>query len=77
MEMRPTDLERCWYLGEDLAPGLEQPFFIGDRSTGRGTGTAQQFIVPAGSTRLFLGVVDGSEWSNNVGSFSVTVSGVN
>jgi len=59
-----------------LAPQLKQPFFIGDGLSGA-TGTVQQFIVPAGATRLFLGVVDGSGWLDNVGSFSVTVHGVN
>ena len=57
-----------------LCPGLKQPFFIGDGLTGRGTGTPQQFVVPAGATRLFLGTVDGFDWNNNSGTFSVTVT---
>ncbi len=56
-----------------LCPGLKEPFFIGDGSTGQGTGTVQQFVVPAGATRFFLGTVDGVEWSNNTGSLSVQV----
>ncbi|HEX8916732.1 MAG TPA: Tad domain-containing protein [Humisphaera sp.] len=51
---------------------LKQPFYIGDGQTG--SGTVQQFTVPAGATRLFLGPMDGHEWSNNTGSFSVTIS---
>ena len=58
-----------------LGPALKQPFFIGDGLTGTGTGAVQQFTVPAGATRLFLGTVDGIEWNNNTGGFDVTVNG--
>lgn len=34
----------------------------------------QQFIVPTGATRLFLGSGDAFGWYNNTGSFTVTVS---
>lgn len=54
-----------------LAPGLRQPFFIGDGATS--LGAAQYIQAPAGATRLFLGTMDGSDWENNVGSFTVTV----
>jgi hypothetical protein len=57
-----------------LCPGLKQPFFIGDGLTGHGTGARQQFVVPAGATRLFLGTVDGFDWNNDSGAFSVLVS---
>jgi len=57
-----------------LCPGLKQPFFIGDGLTGRGTGAPQQFVVPAGATRLFLGTVDGFDWNTNSGAFSVLVT---
>jgi len=57
-----------------LSPGLKQPFFIGDGLTGQGTGAVQQFVVPAGATRFFLGVVDGVEWHNNTGTLNVTVN---
>lgn len=50
----------------------KQPFFIGDGLTGDNTGTRQLFRVPDGATRLFVEIMDGHEWSNNVGSFSVT-----
>jgi hypothetical protein len=52
----------------------KQPFYIGDGLTGTGTGVAQKFMVPPGATRLFVGIMDGHEWSNNVGSFNVTTA---
>lgn len=55
-----------------LAPLLKQPFFIGDGRRNDGV-TVQTFQVPTGATRLFLGTMDGYEWSNNVGSLSVQV----
>jgi len=57
-----------------LSPGLQQVFFIGDGLTGTGSGTVQQFIVPVGATRLFLGTQDGFGWYNNVGGFYVTAT---
>lgn len=58
------------------SPGLAQIFWIGDGLTGIGTGATQQFIVPTGATRLFLGTVDGSGWQNNSGAITVTVNGL-
>ncbi len=50
----------------------QQPFFIG---TGQTTsGTTKTFKVPANCTRLFLGIMDGHQWSNNAGSFGVTIN---
>ena len=58
-----------------LAPQLRQVFFIGDGFTGTGSGAVQQFVVPAGATRLFLASSDGPGASfNNSSSFSVTVT---
>lgn len=57
-----------------LAPVLMQPFFIGDGLTGSGGGDVQQFLVPAGATRLYLGVTDGFGWYNNIGAFDVTIT---
>jgi hypothetical protein len=31
-------------------------------------------VVPNNATRLFLGTMDGHEWSNNVGSFQATIT---
>lgn len=50
---------------------LKQPFFIGDGLTSGGA--VQQFRVPAGATRLYICVMDGYEWANNVGGFNATV----
>ena len=56
-----------------ISPQLKQPFFIGDGK--RSNGTAQQIIVPAGATRLFLGMHDNINWANNSGYFWVTING--
>jgi hypothetical protein len=58
-----------------LSPLLQQPFFIGDGLIGTGSGAVQQFVVPTGATRLFLGSSD-AEGANydNVGQFMVMVS---
>jgi hypothetical protein len=57
-----------------LAPVLKQPFFIGDGLTSGSK--VQQIIAPPGASRLFLGPMDGYEWCNNAGAFSVEVSHV-
>lgn len=54
-----------------LEPLLKQPFFIGDGLTS--SGTRQQIIAPSGATRIFLGTMDGWEWFNNIGSFTVEI----
>jgi Flp pilus assembly protein TadG len=58
-----------------LSPNLKQPFFIGDGKTSGGV--QQQIVVPAGATRLFLGIHDNINWSNNSGYFLVTINGAN
>ena len=55
-----------------LSPGLFQPFYIGDGTRLDGT-TKQSFRVPVGATRLFVGTADPGNWSDNGGSFDVTV----
>lgn len=63
-----TDSERNF---TSLSPQLNQIFFIGD---GRNdAGDVQQFVVPSGATRLFIGTWDDYEWNNNIGSFNLTV----
>jgi hypothetical protein len=57
-----------------ISPALYQVFWIGDGLTGTGSGAVQQFIAPAGATRLFLGSADGSGWYNNTGTASVTIT---
>jgi hypothetical protein len=41
-----------------FSPGLLQIFFIGDGLTGTGGGNLQNFVIPTGATRLFLGIAD-------------------
>jgi hypothetical protein len=65
-----TSTSRNRTLYEDIL--LKQPFFIGDGETSGGT--VQQFKVPPGATRMYLGVMDGYEWANNGGSVSATVT---
>src|SRR4029079_12250005 len=55
-----------------LAPGLKQIFFIGNGLTSGGT--VQKVVVPDGTTRLFLGTLDGYGWHNNPGTFTVVVT---
>ena len=63
-----TDASRSF---TTLSPQLNQIFFIGD---GRDdSGQVQNFVVPGGATRLFIGTWDSYEWNNNIGSFTVTV----
>jgi PEP-CTERM motif len=64
-----------------LSPELGQVFFIGDGLTGTGSGSTQQFIAPAGSATLYLGVADGDYFTglpgyyyDNLGSVSGTIS---
>src|SRR5262249_44126196 len=54
-----------------LAPALKQVFFIGDGQTSGGQ--KQRVIVPAGATRLYLGTMDGFEWTNNHGNLTIQV----
>jgi len=54
-----------------LNPSLRQVFFIGDGQAGSLT---QQFFVPTGATRLFLGTMDGYQWANNSGAFTLDVN---
>jgi len=52
-----------------LSPLVDQVFYMGD-------GSAQDVIVPAGATRLFLGTMDGFGWDNNTGDFVVDLQNV-
>jgi hypothetical protein len=55
-----------------VSPQLKQVFFVGDGRTRNGA--VRRYLVPAKATRLYLGVMDGFEWNNNSGSFTVTVA---
>ena len=48
------------------------PFPIGDGKTSGGT--LQRFLVPAGATRLFLSVWDGTASNNNAGTLTATIN---
>jgi hypothetical protein len=52
-------------LGSNTAPVLKQVFLIGSSSS---------VAVPTGATRLFLGPMDGFQWNDNYGSFTVTIT---
>lgn len=72
----PADLDFTSDASRDFAtltPELRQPFFIGDGLRADGS-TRQSFIVPTGASRLFIGVMDGQQWSDNSGSFTTNVS---
>lgn len=71
----PTSLDFSTQSSRDfttLSPQLSQVFFIGDGR--RDNGDIQQFVIPAGATRLFVGTMDAYEWNNNIGGFTVTVT---
>ncbi|MGD0463284.1 MAG: TadG family pilus assembly protein [Tepidisphaeraceae bacterium] len=55
-----------------VEPDLRQTFYVGAGQTS--LGDQQTIIVPPGATRLFLGTMDGHEWSNNLGGFNATIS---
>jgi hypothetical protein len=57
-----------------ISPGLNQIFFIGDGLTGTGTGDTQEFFVPTGATRLFLGIVDDGGFFDNSGLITVDIT---
>ncbi len=65
----------------ELAPLLDQVFYIGDGLTGDGTGTRQKFYVPTGAGTLYLGISDAGgynggpgSYGDNSGSFDVTAT---
>lgn len=60
----------------DLSPSLRQIFFVGDGLTGTGDGEAQVFHVPAGATRLFLGLQDRFSTDPNVPGYYGDNSGL-
>jgi hypothetical protein len=71
MDFRPTGNIPGGIDYELIRPGLRQMFFIGDGLNSEGT--RQEVVVPFGATRLYLGVMDGLYWLDNVGRFDVRV----
>lgn len=51
------------------SPLLRQVFFIGDGLTGTSTGSVQQFFVPTGATRLYLGFADAPGFNGDPGRY--------
>ena len=58
-------------------PILGQTFFVGDGLTGTGSGSVQQFIVPTGATRLFLGFAEAMSFVGQAGMFSDNTGSLN
>jgi len=58
-----------------IQPQLNQSFFIGNGQTS--SGVQQTIIVPNNAYTLFLGTMDGHEWSNNQGGFNATITEFN
>jgi Flp pilus assembly protein TadG len=54
------------------APKRNQTFYVGDGESS--SGQQESIVVPANSYALFLGTMDGHEWSNNVGGFHATIT---
>ena len=55
-----------------VAPKLNQTFYVGNGQTS--AGITQTIIVPPNTYELFLGSMDGHEWSNNAGGFTTTIT---
>jgi Flp pilus assembly protein TadG len=69
-----TQAERDYF---SISPQLQQTFYAGTGTTSGSSSPAkqQQYItVPASATTLYLGSMDGHEWSNNTGGYTVTIT---
>ena len=55
-----------------IEPSDNETFYVGDGQTS--SGTQQLIFVPSNATSLFLGTMDGHEWSNNTGGGNLTVT---
>ncbi len=74
LDFRPVSASFPGRLGTDFAsltPQLKQVFFIGDGMNAQAVG--QQFFVPEGATRFYLGTHDGFGWFNNSGAITIDV----
>lgn len=65
----------------ELAPAIDQSFYIGDGLTGDGDGEQQTFLVPDAATHLYFGFLDGSRfihgpdfYDNNAGTITVSAT---
>jgi Flp pilus assembly protein TadG len=71
----PTGLDFSTQTARDyttLDPTLAQSFYVGNGQTS--SDVQQTIVVPSNATRLYLGTMDGHEWSNNVGGFTATIT---
>lgn len=50
-----------------ISPQAKQVFFVGDGK--RSNGEVQYITIPAGATRLFVGMMDAWQWNDNSGNF--------
>ena len=77
-ETVPTGLDFSSQTARDyttLEPQLNQSFYVG---TGQTSSNVQQtIVVPNNAYQLFLGTMDGHEWSNNQGGFNATITEFN
>jgi Flp pilus assembly protein TadG len=74
-ETVPTGLDFSTQTARDytsLEPQLNQSFYIGTGQTS--SGVQQTIVVPNDAYKLFLGTMDGHEWSNNQGGFNATIT---
>jgi hypothetical protein len=55
-----------------IDPQVQQSFYVGTGLTS--TNQTQSIVVPANAGRLYMGTMDGQEWSNNAGTFKATIS---
>jgi len=55
-----------------IEPDLRQSFYVGNGETS--TGVQQTIVVPPNANTLFLGTMDGHEWSNNQGGYHATIT---
>jgi Flp pilus assembly protein TadG len=55
-----------------ISPVVNQTFYAG--SGENSSGQQMMIVVPSNAYAMFLGTMDGHEWSNNVGGFNATIT---
>jgi Flp pilus assembly protein TadG len=71
----PTGLDFSTQAARDyttISPQLNQTFYVGNGQTSGSL--SQTIVIPPNTYQLFLGSMDGHEWSNNVGGFTTTIT---
>jgi hypothetical protein len=76
----PLTMDPALESARTASPQLKQLFYVGAGCTANfittgciRTGTDRQIAIPPGATRLYLGVMDFANWTDNSGAFQVTV----